>query len=160
MCDAGQMQQVFLNIINNAIDAVDEGGLITISTTPVDASAVNVVIRDNGHGIPRDVLKHIFEPFYTTKEKGKGTGLGRFPFLWNHTASRGHHNGRKRRSKRERLSPSPYRCELKADSFGKAGGTVNTVMSVLNSSQGRATAVYSLSTALKVQPYQSNIFQR
>jgi two-component system NtrC family sensor kinase len=74
--DRGQLQQVFLNIVNNAIDAVDEGGLIAITTVPVNASRINVIIKDNGHGIPRDVLKHIFEPFYTTKEKGKGTGLG------------------------------------------------------------------------------------
>jgi two-component system NtrC family sensor kinase len=74
--DRGQLQQVFLNIINNAIDAVGEGGMISISTLPGDESHVKVVIRDNGQGIPKEVLKHIFEPFFTTKEKGKGTGLG------------------------------------------------------------------------------------
>ncbi len=74
--DKGQLQQVFLNIINNAIDAVDEGGLIEISTKLKDSNSVQVIIRDTGHGIPKDKLKHIFEPFYTTKERGKGTGLG------------------------------------------------------------------------------------
>jgi two-component system NtrC family sensor kinase len=74
--DKGQIQQVFLNIINNAIDAVDEGGLIEVSSIIKDNQAVRVSIRDNGSGIPKDILKHIFEPFYTTKEKGKGTGLG------------------------------------------------------------------------------------
>ncbi|HWR89061.1 MAG TPA: ATP-binding protein [Dissulfurispiraceae bacterium] len=73
--DRGQIQQVFLNIINNAIDAVDDGGIITVSTVP-DDGFIRVIVRDNGEGIPREVMKHIFEPFYTTKEKGKGTGLG------------------------------------------------------------------------------------
>jgi two-component system NtrC family sensor kinase len=73
--DKGHVQQVFLNIINNAIDAVDEGGLIEVSTD-VKEKIIKVSIRDDGIGIPKDKLKHIFEPFYTTKEKGKGTGLG------------------------------------------------------------------------------------
>jgi two-component system NtrC family sensor kinase len=72
----GQLQQVFLNIINNAVDAVQEGGLIKISTKAKNPDTVQVMISDNGHGIPKDELKHIFEPFYTTKEKGQGTGLG------------------------------------------------------------------------------------
>jgi two-component system NtrC family sensor kinase len=74
--DKGQLQQVFLNIINNAIDAVSDGGLIIISTDLKDHDKVSITIKDNGSGIPKDKLKHIFEPFYTTKEKGKGTGLG------------------------------------------------------------------------------------
>ncbi len=74
--DRGQLQQVFLNIVNNAIDAVDDEGHITIETAVADASHLKVLISDDGHGIPKEVLKHIFEPFYTTKEKGKGTGLG------------------------------------------------------------------------------------
>ncbi|HSB51666.1 MAG TPA: cache domain-containing protein, partial [Dissulfurispiraceae bacterium] len=74
--DRGQLQQVFLNIVNNAIDAVDDEGHITIETGVADASHLKVLISDDGHGIPKEVLKHIFEPFYTTKEKGKGTGLG------------------------------------------------------------------------------------
>ena len=74
--DKGQLQQVILNIVNNAIDAVDEGGLIEVSSTVKSADTVLVSIKDNGTGISKDKLKHIFEPFYTTKEKGKGTGLG------------------------------------------------------------------------------------
>ena len=74
--DKGQIQQVFLNIINNAVDAVDEGGRIEISSDRKDDKTVRVLIKDNGVGIPKEKLKHIFEPFYTTKEKGKGTGLG------------------------------------------------------------------------------------
>jgi two-component system NtrC family sensor kinase len=76
LSDKGQLQQVLLNIINNAIDAVEKGGLIEISTSIKDESTVRVSVKDNGHGIPEDIIKHIFEPFFTTKEKGKGTGLG------------------------------------------------------------------------------------
>jgi len=75
--DKGQVQQVFLNIINNAMDALKEQGTITISTTLLkDDNCVQIAIKDNGSGIPKENLKHIFEPFYSTKEKGKGTGLG------------------------------------------------------------------------------------
>ena len=74
--DKGQLQQVILNIINNAIDAVREGGLIEVSSAVKGVSTVQVSIKDNGSGISKDKLKHIFEPFYTTKENGKGTGLG------------------------------------------------------------------------------------
>jgi two-component system, NtrC family, sensor kinase len=74
--DKGQLQQVFLNIINNAIDAVADGGRIVVSTKVRRSGKVRVSIKDNGEGIPKDKIAHIFEPFYTTKEKGKGTGLG------------------------------------------------------------------------------------
>jgi two-component system NtrC family sensor kinase len=74
--DKGQLQQVLLNIINNAIDVVEKGGLIEIFTDIKDENAIRVSVRDNGYGIPEDIIKHIFEPFFTTKEKGKGTGLG------------------------------------------------------------------------------------
>ena len=76
--DKGQLEQVFLNIMKNAIDAVEEGGLIVVSTGMKDEHAVQVSIRDNGPGIPKDKLSHIFELFFTTKEKAKGTGLGLF----------------------------------------------------------------------------------
>jgi len=70
-----QLQQIFLNIINNAIDAIQKDGIVTI-TTHLVAGEVRVVIQDNGPGIENDILPHIFEPFFTTKETGKGTGLG------------------------------------------------------------------------------------
>lgn len=76
--DKGQLQQVFLNIINNAVDAIEEGGLIEVSTRVKDKNTVLVSIRDTGSGIHKDKLKSIFEPFYSTKEKGEGTGLGLF----------------------------------------------------------------------------------
>jgi len=79
MTDKGQIQQVLLNIFNNALDALLDGkeGAITITTRAEDQK-IRVSVSDNGHGIPKDKLKKIFEPFYSTKEKGKGTGLGLF----------------------------------------------------------------------------------
>lgn len=74
--DKGQMQQVFLNIINNAVDVLKENGHISITTYTKNDAFIGVAIKDNGSGIPKENLKHIFEPFYSTKEKGKGTGLG------------------------------------------------------------------------------------
>jgi len=75
--DSTQLQQVFLNIINNAIDAIAKDGVITIQTThyPKD-KMVGICISDDGPGIPAEVLSKIFDPFFTTKEVGKGTGLG------------------------------------------------------------------------------------
>jgi two-component system NtrC family sensor kinase len=74
--DRGQLQQVFLNIINNAFAAMKEGGRIDISMREErDEDAVAVIIKDNGHGISREDLPRIFEPFFTTKKEG-GVGLG------------------------------------------------------------------------------------
>ncbi|MBI5848825.1 MAG: HAMP domain-containing protein [Nitrospirae bacterium] len=76
--DKIQMEQVFLNLIKNAIDAVENSGQIAITTSRKDEGSVQVFISDNGSGIAKDKLNHIFEPFFTTKERGKGTGLGLF----------------------------------------------------------------------------------
>jgi len=73
--DRGQLQQVFLNIINNAFAAVDDGGQIRIFVRKAGPGHVKIAIEDNGTGIPSENLKHVFEPFFTTK-KGAGTGLG------------------------------------------------------------------------------------
>lgn len=75
LSDKVSLQQVFLNIINNAIDAIGKNGEITIRTNLI-AGSIRVIIEDNGPGIDENILPHIFEPFYTTKETGKGTGLG------------------------------------------------------------------------------------
>ncbi len=75
MGDANQLKQVFLNIINNAVHSMsDTGGVLTITTTGTE-NHVQIAIRDNGHGIPPEILPKIFEPFFTTK-RDKGTGLG------------------------------------------------------------------------------------
>ncbi len=76
MSDREQLQQVFLNIIKNAVDATERGGHIWISTDSPETKAVLVSIRDDGPGIPKEQLKRIFEPFFTTKDRTKGTGLG------------------------------------------------------------------------------------
>jgi signal transduction histidine kinase len=76
--DAHQIQQVLLNVINNARQAVEghqAHGLIKIATE-ADEANVRIVIHDNGPGIPDENLRRIFDPFFTTKEIGKGTGLG------------------------------------------------------------------------------------
>ena len=73
--DRGQLQQVFLNILNNAMAAVEDEGRIVITTWEKDADTVAVSIQDNGCGMSDETLRHIFEPFFTTK-KEHGTGLG------------------------------------------------------------------------------------
>jgi len=73
--DRGQLQQVFLNILSNALAAVDDGGRIDISLALADDNTVAVTISDNGAGIPKEHLAHIFEPFFSTKGE-YGTGLG------------------------------------------------------------------------------------
>ena len=75
--DPQQLQQVFLNLLLNAADAVPEGGTITVRTVhDKQAKTVAVVLRDTGKGIPTELMEKIFQPFFTTKGKGKGTGLG------------------------------------------------------------------------------------
>jgi signal transduction histidine kinase len=71
----GELNQVWTNLIDNAIDAVDGHGRITVRTASEDGRVL-VEIADDGPGIPEDVRDRIFEPFYTTKDVGKGTGLG------------------------------------------------------------------------------------
>ncbi|MEN6483918.1 MAG: ATP-binding protein, partial [Syntrophobacteraceae bacterium] len=75
--DSAQLQQVFLNILNNAIDAIGKDGTISVSTSYDPKSReMAISLSDDGPGIPVEVLKKIFDPFFTTKEVGKGTGLG------------------------------------------------------------------------------------
>jgi two-component system NtrC family sensor kinase len=73
--DRGQMQQVFLNIINNALAAVENEGEIVITSWEEDSDTVGVSIQDNGSGMSEEVLKSIFDPFFSTKQEN-GTGLG------------------------------------------------------------------------------------
>ncbi|MGB3092370.1 MAG: ATP-binding protein [Candidatus Zixiibacteriota bacterium] len=73
--DVGQIQQVFINILLNAIEAMPEGGNLTVSSARED-KMVAVRFTDTGVGIPKENLPKILDPFYTTKEQGRGTGLG------------------------------------------------------------------------------------
>lgn len=73
--DRGQLQQVFLNLLNNAVSAVRDGGHVKVSIGVADGRRVSVAVSDDGVGIPKRNLTRIFEPFFTTKE-GSGTGLG------------------------------------------------------------------------------------
>ncbi len=75
LCNPQQINQVFLNLLVNAAQAMDKPGIITVRTW-ADHDMVHVAISDSGAGIPVEVMQHIFEPFYTTKPSGKGTGLG------------------------------------------------------------------------------------
>ena len=74
--DPAQMQQVFINLLNNAAEAIEGDGKITISTRKVDAEFVEIKVADTGYGIPEESMGKIYTPFFTTKEVGKGTGLG------------------------------------------------------------------------------------
>jgi PAS domain S-box-containing protein len=90
IADPGQIEQVLMNLAANARDAMPLGGRLTIATAhetvgPNDAASlagltpgqfVRLTVSDTGHGVPASVRPHIFEPFYTTKEQGRGTGLG------------------------------------------------------------------------------------
>ena len=73
--DGLQIQQILMNIIQNAMDAVNESGMISIATLQAH-DAVEIQIRDNGTGMTDEQLQKVFDPFYTTKPVGKGTGLG------------------------------------------------------------------------------------
>jgi two-component system NtrC family sensor kinase len=75
--DSSQIQQVFLNILNNAIDAIGKDGEIQVRTNCIlKDKEIAVCISDNGPGISNEMLQRIFDPFFTTKEVGRGTGLG------------------------------------------------------------------------------------
>ena len=73
--DPGLLRQIVINLLTNALDAVERGGRVGLSATATEDEVV-VTVRDTGSGIPEEDLRRIFEPFYTTKGRGKGTGLG------------------------------------------------------------------------------------
>jgi two-component system NtrC family sensor kinase len=75
--DQSQLQQVFLNLISNAIDAIGKNGRVRVKSIR-SAGEILVSVTDNGPGIPEEMLRKVFDPFFTTKSAGKGTGLG----LW------------------------------------------------------------------------------
>jgi two-component system NtrC family sensor kinase len=74
--DHGNLQQIFLNLINNAFAAMADGGRLAITIRPHGDRHVQVVVSDTGHGIPEDDLKRVFEPFFSTRQGHGGTGLG------------------------------------------------------------------------------------
>lgn len=83
-CHPSQLNQVFFNLINNAIDAINEAkkcdrvtvGIISIKTMRTEDNCILIAIKDNGIGIPESIKQRIFDPFFTTKPIGSGTGLG------------------------------------------------------------------------------------
>ena len=78
-CDPAQMEQVFIALIMNAIDAMPKGGTLWLEDRLIhikDNPEIEIKVRDDGTGIAPDIMPHIFEPFMTTKEDGHGTGLG------------------------------------------------------------------------------------
>ncbi|MGB3111980.1 MAG: ATP-binding protein, partial [Candidatus Omnitrophota bacterium] len=74
LMDEKQIQEVFMNLLRNAFEAMPDGGDITV-TTSREGNSVRTDIKDTGSGIPEEVMKKIFDPFFTTKEKGTGLGL-------------------------------------------------------------------------------------
>jgi signal transduction histidine kinase len=75
-CSPSQINQVFLNLITNAAQAIEDFGEITLRTQTYDDHHVAVSIKDNGCGIPDEIMDKIRDPFFTTKDVGTGTGLG------------------------------------------------------------------------------------
>ena len=74
--DEEKLQQLFLNLFLNAVDAMAEGGILGVSVRELGDDRVEVRVSDDGHGMSAEVLGRVFEPFYTTKPGGQGTGLG------------------------------------------------------------------------------------
>jgi signal transduction histidine kinase len=75
MVHGAELNQVWTNLLDNAIDALGDNGTITV-TTRADGDCAEVDIADDGPGIPADIRRRVFDPFFTTKDVGKGTGLG------------------------------------------------------------------------------------
>lgn len=75
MCNPGQLNQAFMNILVNAAQAIETSGIVHIKTW-ADEKSIYVSIADTGKGIPPEIMNRIFEPFFTTKDIGQGKGLG------------------------------------------------------------------------------------
>jgi len=76
LCDSSGMRQVCLNLLMNAHQAIKGSGVVEITTKSPDPATVIFQIRDSGCGIPKEILDQIWDPFFTTKEVGRGLGLG------------------------------------------------------------------------------------
>ncbi len=77
-CNPGQLKQVFMNLLVNAVQAIEGEGTVTVTTARDGDDRVRVSIRDTGQGMTEDVRAKVFDPFFTTKPVGQGTGLGLF----------------------------------------------------------------------------------
>jgi two-component system C4-dicarboxylate transport sensor histidine kinase DctB len=78
MCDANRLEQVLLNLLSNAVDAVADGAApnVLVSARPAPGELVCIEVHDNGPGVSDAALSHLFEPFFSTKDQGVGLGLG------------------------------------------------------------------------------------
>jgi signal transduction histidine kinase len=80
LVDSGNMEQILLNLIVNARDAIEAEGVVSVATRVVPGASqedqVELTVQDTGSGMPPEVARRVFEPFFTTKEPGQGTGLG------------------------------------------------------------------------------------
>jgi signal transduction histidine kinase len=74
--DADQIEQVVLNLLSNAADAMPRGGTVQVALRRMADGGAELTVADQGHGIPEEIQARIFDPFFSTKEIGKGTGLG------------------------------------------------------------------------------------
>jgi len=91
LCYPGDLNQVWTNIIDNAIQAMDGHGTLTLRTMREGDDSVRVEICDDGPGIPSEIVDRIFTPFFTTKPLGKGTGIG-LDFAWQIVVKKHHGN--------------------------------------------------------------------
>jgi len=90
-CDPSQIEQVLLALVMNSIDAMPRGGNLWMRARVLpDSEQIEIQVRDDGSGIPPEILPHIFEPFLTTKESGRGVGLG---LAISHSIVERHHGG-------------------------------------------------------------------
>jgi signal transduction histidine kinase len=87
LCDPNRLTEVFVNLMNNAIDAMNSAGTLTVASLRTADGHVRIAVSDTGCGIDPALMQRIFDPFFTTKGPGKGTGLG---LSISHGIVRGH----------------------------------------------------------------------
>jgi signal transduction histidine kinase len=75
MCYQDEINQVWTNLIQNALQAMEQGGTLTLEAT-TDEQNITIYVSDTGEGIEPNIIENIFEPFFTTKKQGEGSGLG------------------------------------------------------------------------------------
>ena len=102
-CYPGDLNQVWTNVIDNAIQAMGGHGTLTIRTMAVGEDAIKVIIGDDGPGIPKDIVDRIFQPFFTTKPFGEGTGVG-LDLAWRIVNQK--HHGNIRVESEPRVTPA------------------------------------------------------